>query len=308
MITVDLTNTDSIRAAFDLFSDKPFVNLYLSRFFAIEDKKRAISAISVASSNLNLDDDSRMSFLSTEIALISTEGHVWEAERVSSSEAKAVDDIFRQFANLDKYAASKILRDKHSEYWEYVYIVYEMKFGMDEFLYILGKDYLGSLITTSEPRSVIKANIVNLMLDGNRKNGDDREFNESLEALFDSPNFLELCYVDMRIFKKTFDVLYKHEDKYEIFTKLISYLAEIEPASREEYELSEAILGYVIEIIRISNEVELNSICNELFKLKNMEFEDGSIEFNKEEYFRNHLDTRKKMLRFARMSVNRIFR
>ncbi|MDP3077373.1 hypothetical protein [Bradyrhizobium sp.] len=231
LVSVDVGSEAEVNAAFKEFEAKPFADLQLARFFANRDRPRAVRAISEAAKVLEIDKASRLSFISTETSLVSLVDGIWQAAKPEVSPAVTADEIFREFESIGKRRAHELLRDagfKDSDRWPYLFIIYESKFGYDEFIYILGKEFIRKLTIYERAPSPISGRLVSLILDKYLKSEFDRELEETVEELMETNVFDVLCTWDPHLFMKAFDSTHRFAPNLEIAQEIVDFLLENE--------------------------------------------------------------------------------
>jgi hypothetical protein len=242
LVTINLRDSSEVELSFGKFAEKPFIVLQLARFFARESRSRAVQAISGVVNLFDVDEESKFSFISSETSLAALVDGVWEAARPEVSPAISLDDIFQEFESIQKVHAIDLLRDagfKNGPYWAYLFIVYESKFGIDEYTYILGKEFVRKLAIFDRLPSVVSARVVSIVLDAYRKQEEDRELAETLSELMETSVFDVLCTLESTLFMKVFDATHRQSDYLTIARDVVEIIFGREEAlvSRFEREL-----------------------------------------------------------------------
>jgi hypothetical protein len=260
VMSVDLSDEAEVELAFDRFEMKPFADLQLARFFVKEDRSRAVRAISSAAKILDVDDETRFSFISSETSLASLVDGIWKASVSTEEPLVPSDEIFRQFEAFTKAAAYDLLKDpffKDGDLWPYLFIIYESKFGYDEFLHILGREFLRKLTVYERVPSPVSGKVVSLIIEIYLKSEYDRELTETVAELMETDVFRVLCNWNPRLFMKAFEAAYGGAPELEIARRIVDILLleeddQIPEVARDELfsRLHEAIRELSFEDMR----------------------------------------------------------
>jgi len=227
LIAVDVSNEKAVEEAFEKFESKPFADLQLARFFAHRDRSRAVRAISKAAKTFDVDEESRLSFISSETSLASLTDGIWKATVSDEEPSVTADEIFRQFESVSKLIAHQLLRDagfKNGGRWPYLFIIYESKFGYDEFVYILGKEFIRKLTVYERAPSPISGRLVSLILDKYLKSEYDRELEETVVELMETNVFQVLCDWDPHLHMKAFEAAHRSASDLEVARDIVDFL------------------------------------------------------------------------------------
>jgi hypothetical protein len=255
-IIIDLASGPThIENTVEQYRQFPFIRLQVARYYSMDNKSRAIKAISDAANSFDLDEDSRLGFISSESSLVSLNRGIWDAAGPRTAKASSSDDYFREFAGIDKARATGLLRDaslKTSEYWPYLFVTYASKFGFDEFLFILAKEHLTKLALYERMPTQIVGRITRLTFDYqmslNREGqSSDREFCEVMEELINTEVFAVLVRFDPSLAAIAFKLLHSNQAELDFVNDLLEFLLDNEDWLPEisRRELTELIKSHV---------------------------------------------------------------
>src|SRR5581483_1201898 len=212
--TIEAINLNAIASNVDSFlenhKNNAFIRLQVARYFSEKDRSRAVRAISDAAEMFDLDAESKLSFISSETSLISSNKGVWEAIRPDVQTAATDDEIFLEFETLDKINAIQLLQSsdfKQTIYWPYLFLLYASKFGDDEFWFIVGKEYVRRLLLREALPAKIAVRVLNSVLGFHsnhmrRGQSPDRELLETIYDLIDTSVFDALSKLDPTLITK----------------------------------------------------------------------------------------------------------
>ena len=232
---LDLRDVDTILRKIEENRSEIFSNLQVLRFLSSKDIKYhndTVKAISEAAALFDLDESSHLSFLSSEISLSSKGTRGLFGHQLEIVPLATIDDNLRRFIGLSEIEALRILRQDRISYdsdWAYLYIYYDSKWGMDEFLYIVGKEYLGRLLLGQSVSPTLSAKIARLIIGSynarlNTLAQEDRDVVEIFEDIVDDDVFYELCKASPDILEAIFRVIYRDLQGLDLATTLAHYL------------------------------------------------------------------------------------